>query len=84
MSGFPAPSHHADRTARSWRLRAGIVRTFGSLFLVICVLLVLMGGELLYDAFAHPLTANAGQVLVGSVCVAFALLVIVFLMRDAS
>jgi hypothetical protein len=32
----------------------------------------------LYDAFAHPLSADAGQVLIGSVCLAFCFLVVFF------
>lgn len=79
------PASHQDSTPggeRSWRIRSGIARTFGSLFLAICVLLFLIGGELFYDAFAHPLSADSGQILVGSVCLACSLLLVAFLLQD--
>jgi len=42
-------------------------------------LMLVLGSILLYDAFAHPLTADAGQVLIGSVCLAFCFLAVFFL-----
>jgi hypothetical protein len=39
---------------------------------------LVLGAIFLYDAFAHPLTADAGQVLIGSVCLAFCLLAVFF------
>ena len=70
MAALPTPSRQ-DTRARSWRLRAGVVHTFGSLILLVFVLFLLLGPELLYDAFAHPLTADSGQVIRGSVCLTF-------------
>jgi hypothetical protein len=34
-------------------------------------LMLVPGSIFLYEAFAHPLTADAGQILIGSVCLAF-------------
>lgn len=82
MATIPAPAPRSARSERSWRVRSGIARTFGSLFLALCLLLILLGGELFYDAFAHPLSADSGQLMVGSVCIATAVLLIVFLLQD--
>lgn len=78
MGTFTAPQ---ERTARMWRVRAGVAKTFGSLFLVFSVLLLMLGAMLLYDTYAHPLAAEAGQVLMGSVSLAFALLLFGYLWR---
>jgi hypothetical protein len=64
------------------RVRGGIARTFGSLFVVLVFVLLLPGAVFLYDAVTHPLTADAGQVLIGSICVAFSLLLVFFLVRE--
>jgi hypothetical protein len=48
---------------------------------VLLFVLLLAGAIFLYDAETHPLTANAAQALIGSVCVAFSLLLIFFLIR---
>lgn len=77
---FMAPQ---ERTARMWKMRAGVARTFGSLFLLFSVLLVMLGTMLLYDAYAYPLTAEGGQVLMGSVSLAFALLLFGYLWRSS-
>jgi hypothetical protein len=78
-----APWRKASATGRnrSWlRLRiaaqkalrrAGVVHTFGSLILLVFVLFLLLGTGLLYDAFAHPLAADSGKVIMGSVCLTF-------------
>ena len=71
-----------SRRDRSLRLRAGVAKTFGSLFVVLSALLVLPGAVFLHDAVAHPLTADAAQVLMGSTCLAFALLLVVYLVRE--
>ena len=76
---FAAP----ERTARMWKVRAGVAKTFGSLFLIFSILLVMLGTMLLYDAYAYPLTAEGGQVLMGSVSLAFAVLVIGCLGRSS-
>jgi hypothetical protein len=82
MGCVSASSQRPERTARTWRVRAGITRTFGSLFVVLCILLVSLGAMLLYDAYAYPLTAQSGQVLVGAVSLAMALLLLAFLWRQ--
>jgi len=69
-----------DRALRAWRIRGGAARTFGSLILSLCTLLVGLGGSLLYQAFAYPLTADAAQVLLGSVALALSLLLLFFLL----
>lgn len=66
-----------------WKVRAGVGKTFGSLFLIFSVLLVMLGAMLLYDAYARPLTAEGGQVLMGSVSLAFALLLFGYLWRSS-
>jgi hypothetical protein len=43
---------------------------------VLVFVLLLPGAVFLYDAVAHPLTADAGQVLIGSVLLVF------FLVRE--
>jgi hypothetical protein len=78
MATLSGTSLRACRKARSLRLRAGAVRTFGPLFLVFSGLMLALGAIFLYDAFAHPLTAGAGQILIGSVCLAFCLLAVFF------
>ena len=82
MSTFSPSSTRLNRQARSMRLRAGVAKTFGPLFAVLSTLLVLPGTLFLYDAVAHPLTADAGQVLMGSTCLAFALLLLFYLARE--
>jgi hypothetical protein len=82
MSAIPTrPRDPVGSNERAWRIRAGIARTFGSLFIAICVLLLLLGGELFYDAFTHPLTAEFGQVLVASICVTVAFLLGFFMLQ---
>jgi hypothetical protein len=49
---------------------------------VLIFVLLLAGAVFPYDAETHPLTANAAQVLIGSVCVAFSRLLIFFLIRE--
>jgi hypothetical protein len=70
-----------DTRARSWRFRAGVVQTFGSLILLVFVLFVLLGPGLLYDAFAHPFAADSGQVIMGSVCPTFSLSLIALILH---
>lgn len=82
MAGLSATPQEPERAARLWRVRAGIARTFGSLFVVLCMLLVTLGAMLLYDAYAYPLTAQGGQVLMGAVSLAMALLLLAFLWRQ--
>lgn len=82
MASVSASPQRPERTARLWRVRAGITRTFGSLFLVLCILLVSLGAMLLYDAYAYPLTAQGEQVLMGSVSLAMALLLLGFLWKQ--
>jgi hypothetical protein len=83
MATVQATSLREHRRARSWRLRAGAARTFGPLFVVFSGLMLVLGSIFLYDAFAYPLTANAGQVLIGSVCLAFCFLVVFFLIWES-
>ena len=82
MATLSAASLRAHRRARSSRLRAGAAQTFGPLFVVFPGLMLVLGSILLYDAFAHPLTADAGQVLIGSVCLAFCFLAVFFLVWE--
>lgn len=82
MASVSVSSQRPERTARTWRVRAGITRTFGSLFVVLCILLVTLGATLLYDVYAYPLTAQGGQVLMGAVSLAMALLLLAFLWRQ--
>jgi hypothetical protein len=42
-----------------------------------------LGSIFLFDVFAHPLTADAGQILIGSVCLAFCFLAVFFLVRES-
>ena len=67
---------------RASRTREGVARAFGPVFIVLIFVLLLAGAVFLYDAETHPLTANAAQVLIGSVCVAFSLLLIFFVVRE--
>jgi hypothetical protein len=60
----------------------GAARTFGSLLIVFFRADAVLGAIFLYDAFAHPLTADAGQVLIGSVCLAFCFLAVCFLLWE--
>lgn len=82
MATLPSASGRLNRKERSLRLRAGIAKTFGSLFLVLSALLVLPGILFLHDAVAHPLTADVGQILMGSTCLAFALLLVIYMVRE--
>ncbi len=49
---------------------------------VTSALMLALGAVLLYDAFTHPMTADAGQVLMGSVCLAFCFLAVFFLVWE--
>ena len=82
MAIFPPYTTRLSRRARSFQLRAGVAKTFGSLFVVLWALLVLPGALFLHDAVAHPLTADATQVLMGSTFLAIALLLVVYLVRE--
>jgi hypothetical protein len=42
-----------------------------------------LGSIFLFDAFAHPLTADAGQILIGSACLAFCFLAVFFLVWES-
>jgi hypothetical protein len=72
----------SQRRERAIRLRAGIAKTFGPLFVVLSLVLVLPGGMVLHDALTHPLTADTGQLLFGSTFIAIALLVVFYLLRE--
>jgi len=63
------------------RRREGVAPSFGPVFIVLLFVLLLAGAKFLYDAETHPPTANAAQVLIGSVCVVFSVLLIFFLIR---
>ena len=67
---------------RALRTREGVARSCGPVFIVLIFALLLAGAVFLYDAETHPLAANAAQVLMGSVCVAFSLLLIFFLIPE--
>ena len=67
------------RRAHTFRIRGGVARSFAPLFLV----LRLAGVIFLRDAETHPLTADAAQVLTGSIRVAFSLLLAFFLARES-
>ena len=82
MATFSPYTTRLSRKARSFQLRAGVAKTFGSLFVVLSALLVLPGALFLHDAVAHPLTADATQVLMGSTFLAIALLLVVYLVRE--
>jgi hypothetical protein len=58
------------------RVRTGAARTFGPLFVVFSALMLALGAVFLYDPCTHPMTADAGQVLIGSVGRAFCLLAV--------
>lgn len=74
-------SNRALRRARSLRTRAGVTRTFGPLFVVLLFFLLLPGAIFLYDAVTNPMTADSGQVMIGSICLAFSVLLVFFLVR---
>jgi hypothetical protein len=52
-------------------------------FLVFSRLTLALGAIFLYDPFAHPLAAGAGQVSIGSDCLAFCFLAAFFLVWEA-
>jgi hypothetical protein len=83
MAMRSAASVRADRRARTLRLRTGVARTFGPLFVVLVFVLLLPGALFLYDAVTHPLTADSAQVMIGSICVAFSVLLVFFLVRES-
>jgi hypothetical protein len=53
------------------------------LFFVLALLLILPGTIFLYDALTHPLTADSGQVMIGSICLAVSVLLLFFLGRES-
>lgn len=82
MAATTAPNHGPARGAQhSWRIRFGVIRAFGSLVLAGLVITLVLGCELFYDAFAHPLTADAGQVITGSVFLSISVLLVVVVIR---
>jgi len=82
MATAPARSRQSERSPRSWRARSGAGRTFGSLFLAAGMLFLWLGCKLLYDALADPLTAEPAQIVTGSVCLTFCLLLLAFLIHE--
>jgi hypothetical protein len=63
-------------------VRGGIARTFGSLSVVLVFVLLVPIAVFLYDAVTHPLTPDAGQVLIRTIYAAFSVLLVLFLVRD--
>ena len=56
---------------------------FWSSFSVFFGPMLALGSIFLFDAFAHPLTADAGQILIGSACLAFCFLAVFFLVWES-
>ncbi|HEY6128568.1 MAG TPA: hypothetical protein VIW23_10335 [Candidatus Acidoferrum sp.] len=83
MATFTSGPPRANRRARTLRFRAGVAQTFGPLFFVLALLLILPGTIFLYDALTHPLTADSGQVMIGSICLAVSVLLLFFLGRES-
>lgn len=46
-------------------------------------LMLALGAVLLYDAFMHPMAADAGQVPIESLCLAFCFLAVFFLVWES-
>jgi hypothetical protein len=82
MATVTVSPERQERAARQWRVRAGIARTFGPLFVVLSMLLAMLGAVLLYDAYAYPLTADGVQVLTGGLSLASALLLFGYWWRE--
>jgi hypothetical protein len=62
-------------------IRAGLVRTFGSLVSFLALLFLLGGLYLLADAFEHPLAAQAVAVLAAAFSITLASILLYFLFK---
>jgi len=69
---------------RSLMARAGATRTFATLLTPLTAALALAGLYLLDDAINYPLRSDSTEVLIGSVLVAYALILSVYLLRRPS
>src|SRR6266404_9819143 len=75
--------HHplGVRPAKSLAIRAGLVRTFGSLAGFVVVTFLCWGLYILADAFAHPIEAGAAAVISAAFIIALAAMLLFFLIK---
>lgn len=83
MATHSEASARAYRRACTLRLPAVAARTFGPLFAVLAIVLLWPGTIFIYDASAPRMTADSGQVVLGSTCVAFSVLLVFYLVRES-
>jgi len=75
--------HHPSgvRPSKSLAIRAGLVRTFGSLAGFVVVTFLCWGLYILADAFAHPIEAGAAAVISAAFIIALAAILLFFLVK---
>src|SRR5258706_12674402 len=75
--------HHplGVRPAKSLAIRAGLVRTFGSLAGFVVVTFLCWGLYILADAFAHPIEAGAAAGVSAAFIIALAAMLLFFLIK---
>jgi len=75
--------HHPSgvRPSKSLAIRAGLVRTFGSLAGFVVVTFLCWGLYILADAFAHPIEAGAAAVISAAFIIALAAMLLFFLIK---
>ncbi|SRR5712691_1366145 len=75
--------HHPSgaRPSKSLAIRAGLVRTFGSLAGFVVVTFLCWGLYILADAFAHPIEAGAAAVISAAFIIALAIMLLFFLIK---
>jgi hypothetical protein len=69
------------RPSKSLAIRAGLVRTFGSLAGFVVVTFLCWGLYILADAFAHPIEAGAAAVISAAFIIALAAMLLFFLIK---
>jgi uncharacterized BrkB/YihY/UPF0761 family membrane protein len=62
-------------------IRAGLARTFGSLVSFLAVLFLSLGSYLLFDAFVHPLDAQAAGILTAAFSLTLAAILLYYLLK---
>ena len=67
--------------SKSLAIRAGLVRTFGSLAGFVVVTFLCWGLYILADAFAHPIEAGAAAVISAAFIIALAAMLLFFLIK---
>lgn len=81
MASRPMPHPPKHRPPKPLVVRAGLTRTFGGLTAFVALLFLSLGTYLLYDAFAHPVDAQAAALIVAASAIALGALLLFYLFK---